>query len=278
MSSNETVLLVDNGSTRPAATLNLRRLAKALSDSTGRTVYPVSLQHADRIAPNRLDGLPALTFSPFMHDQLEQGVRRFRIIPLFFGPSRALSSFIPDQVAVLSKEFGPVTFDIAEVLCPLPAGEPRLAKIALDNIRETAQAQDIDVGRIIVVDHGSPVPAVTAVREYVADELRRLLDAEVELAQAVMERRVGSDYDFNGPLVERQLKVWAIQSRVQPVILAMMFLLPGRHAGNCGDIEQICSKVTNQYPGFAVYISPLVADHPMLIEILQDRLKMSPGN
>jgi hypothetical protein len=56
-------------------------------------------------------------------------------------------------------------------------------------------------------------------------------------------------------------------------IVSMMFLLPGKHAGACGDIEQICDEVKQYSPQFEVYITPLVSEHPKLLEILSRRLK-----
>ena len=51
-----TMLLIDNGSSRPGSTLVLRRLAAALSERIGSEVHPVSLQHADKVAAADLGG------------------------------------------------------------------------------------------------------------------------------------------------------------------------------------------------------------------------------
>lgn len=265
------ILLIDNGSSRPQATRNLRRLATELSRRSAHQVHPVSLQHADRVAPEQLDGRPAHLLVSFLTTQLEQDTRDFLAIPLFFGVSRALTSFIPNLIASLQARFGDFRFTLTDPLYPLPQGEPRLARILREQIdpfiKETTQA------RIILVDHGSPLPQVTEVRLRVAGDLEKLLPHNVHLHQAVMERREGSAYDFNGELLARVLHQEARSSLTPPVALSLLFISPGRHAGEKGDIGTLCSAVQQQYPGLRIHISPLVGEHPLMIEILRDRLE-----
>lgn len=256
------ILLVDNGSRRAASTLGLRFIAKALGDRVGRVVHPVSLQHADRVPAAELDGQPALVLPRFLRDRLEAGQRNFIVLPLFFGPSRALSGFIPEQVAALTAKFGAFTLHQAEVLCPLPRGEELLADIVADNVAALGPAD-----RVIVVDHGSPIPEVTAVRRWVAQGLARRLPGALAIEEAVMERRDGSDYDFNGMLLTERL-----EQLTGRITLAMLFLLPGRHAGPGGDIAEICAAAEQASPKLQVTPSPLVGDHPFLLDILQARL------
>lgn len=272
MNNKPAVLLVDNGSTRPEATLNLRRLAHELTDRAGQEVHPVSLMHSNKIPASELNNEPANIFEPFMRNQLEQGARNFIIIPLFFGKSRALTRFIPDHVEALQKEFGPFSVTVADELSPLPAGEPRLSKILHDHVSQVSTEKHCQADRVILVDHGSPIPEVTAVRQTTAEQLQELLGTDTPLSQAVMERRQGSEYDFNGDLLEDVLTETATQNASQTIILAMMFFSPGRHAGPGGDIEEIYRKVEVKYPGFRVHPSPLIAEHPLLIDILQSRL------
>jgi len=91
--------------------------------------------------------------------------------------------------------------------------------------------------------------------------------------EAVMERREGPEYDFNGPLLETVLRQLAADDPARPVVLSMLFLSPGRHAGPGGDIEQICASVRAEYPELDIAISPLVAEHPGLVDILAERLR-----
>ncbi len=268
-----TLLLVDNGSKRPDATLNLRRLAAALTARAGREVHPVSLQHADAIPAHELGGQAASTFASFLREQLDSGQTRFIVLPLFFGPSRALTSFIPDTVSDLQRQYPAMEVQVADVLCPLPAGEPRLAEVLRDHVESTLQAGQLDHARIVLVDHGSPIAEVTAVRQWLADTLNGLLGDEVLVEQAVMERRAGRQYDFNGRLLATVLEQLAESDSTSPVVLSMLFLSPGRHAGAGGDIAEICQQATEAHPGLRVLTTPLVGDHPLLIDILLDRLE-----
>lgn len=268
--TSPTILLIDNGSRRPESARNLRRLAARLGGDLGRTVHPVSLQHAHKIPVEDLDGLPADTFHPFMAQRLAAGDRRFILLPLFFGPSRALSAFIPQQQGKLADEYGEFELRLCPVLCPLPAGEPRLARILchqLPPLERTGRQ------RVILVDHGSPLPDVTAVRRYLAAEMRRMLGPEVELLEAVMERRAGAEYDFNGQLLEEVLQQAGEEDDSDPVAVSQLFLSPGRHAGSGGDIETICGRVAEAHPGWRILTSGLIGEHEGLIDILRDRLE-----
>ena len=140
-----TVILSDNGSLRPAATLSLRRIATALSRRLAMPVHPVSLQHADRIDAERLAGKPAHTLAGFLQRQAEQGARQFVIVPLFFGPSRALTALIPQVVGTVQTRFTDVRVNVAQTLCPLPAGEPRLVEMLLASMPDRGEYRTGDV-------------------------------------------------------------------------------------------------------------------------------------
>ncbi len=266
------ILLLDNGSRRANSILNLRRLAGRLAERIGEPVHPVSLLHADQIPPAQLDDQPADILAPSLRRLLTEGVRDLVLIPLFFGPSRALSTFVPETATALADEFGPFRLRIAPELCPLPAGEPRLVDILTDHIRQTAESAGFMPLRVVLVDHGSPLPAVTAVRRWLGDELRQRLGREMRIDEAAMERRAGVEYDFNGELLEDQLRRLADADPMTPIVLAMLFLAAGRHAGPGGDIDTIRTRIEADYPGLRIHPSPLVGSHPGLIEILVSRL------
>jgi sirohydrochlorin ferrochelatase len=123
---------------------------------------------------------------------------------------------------------------------------------------------------VVLVDHGSPSPRITEVRKGIARDLR--LGYGLTVAQAVMERRAGREYDFNGPLLEQWLAEQAESGNTE-VIIAMLFFLPGRHAGPCGDVESICRGVAERHPQLRYTITPLIADHPLLLDLLTDRMR-----
>ncbi len=271
--SERVALLVDNGSRRAAATLGLRSIAERLAEACGQPVHPVSLQHADKIPPAELGGQPAQVLPAFLRKQLAAGRREFVVVPLFFGRSRALTSFIPEQVALLEREFGRFELRQADVLSPMPQGEPRLAEILADQVARCSRQMDAQPDCVVVVDHGSPLPDVTAVRAKVTMALRERLAEGILLSQAVMERRQGPEYDFNGQLLGDLLDACAAKKPAAVIVLAMMFISPGRHAGPGGDIDQICRDAMDRNPGLRVGVSDLVGEHPLLIEILNQRLQ-----
>lgn len=265
------LLLIDNGSTRPGSTLALRSLADALAARLGRAVHPVSLQHAHKVPTVNLGGRPASTLEPFLREQLAAGEHDFAAVPLFFGPSRALARFVPETAAALAAELGRCRVRVTPELCPLPAGEPRLVGILADHVAATAADNGAAPARVVLVDHGSPIPQVTAVRRWLAKGLAERLGPGTALHEAVMERRPGAEYAFNGELLEKVLAELGEQDPATPVILAMLFLAPGRHAGPGGDIAGICAAAAAAHPGFRVHPSPLVGEHPGLVDILADR-------
>lgn len=266
------ILLCDNGSTQPGATLQLRRLAQQLSEQSGQTIHPVSLQHANRIETSQLQGEPAQIFSEFMQQQLSAGESEFILLPIFFGKSKALTSFIPDEADKLRQQYGDFSLQLAEVIYPLPTGEPLLVDIIHDHIQQTASRHNLPLQNLVLVDHGSPIPRVTEVRQHLAQQVQNRLADATSLQQAVMERREGREYDFNGDLLEHWLSRKA-EAGAKSALVIMMFFLPGRHAGENGDIVQICDSVMQQHPDFKVAISPLIAEHPAFVNILQLRLQ-----
>lgn len=266
------ILLIDNGSMRPEATLRLRDLADRLSERTGKTIHPVSLQHADQISPDLLNGKSAQVFSKFLKQQLTAGERQFIVLPLFFGESRALTAYIPDQVDELKSVLGDFQCHVAQVLYPMPDGEPLLAEILRDHVVQVMQRNNVPAENIVLVDHGSPIIEVTQVRQSLAGQLQTLLGDNIVVEQAAMERRQGKDYDFTGELLEDWLTRQAEKGQASAIV-ALLFSLPGRHAGKTGDIEEICERVMAKYPQFTVCLTPLVSDHENLSVILEARLK-----
>jgi sirohydrochlorin ferrochelatase len=266
------ILLVDNGSTRAGSTLSLRRLAAALAERIGEPVHPVSLMHADKVPERALDGCAADIFEPFIRRQAAAGHRGFLVLPLFFGPSRALTDFVPTRVAAAAAESGPLQLQVADVLCPLPRGEPRLTGILHDNLRRRAASQGLPIEQVVLVDHGSPIPTVTAVRRWLAHDLQGRLGDTARLEEAVMERRGGAEYDFNGDLLDDVLRRLA-RAGGGPVLLSMLFMFPGRHAGPGGDVERTYRTLEREQPGLRVYQSGLVGEHPGIIDILESRYR-----
>ena len=83
-----------------------------------------------------------------------------------------------------------------------------------------------------------------------------------------MERREGEEYAFNEPLLENLLGSEGFR---RDVVLSMLFISPGRHAGPGGDIAQICEEAEKTHPGLRTFMSDLFATHPGAIDLLARR-------
>lgn len=264
--SGEAVFLVDNGSLEPAATLSLRRLASALGERAGVRVEPVSMRHSNRIAAEEIGGEPAETFEEAFAARAAAGVTRVTVVPMFFGPSGAITSFLPD----VARQFP----ELEVRVCPAlhREGDPRLAQIIAANVLGVAIGLGASTALrpVALVDHGSPTRELTAVRDSLAAEIAALLGDSFKVAPCSMERREGAQYDFNQPLLARLLATppWNFGD----VIVAMQFLHPGRHAGPGGDIATICRVAEAKAPGLRTHMTALVGESPLLIDILADRL------
>ncbi|MCP1304195.1 MAG: cobalamin biosynthesis protein CbiX [Halomonas sp.] len=267
------IFLVDNGSLRPQATHSLRRVAAALSETLGETVQAASLLHSNKIPAEEVDGIPAITLGPAAERSAEAGATEIIVLPFFFGPSKALTGYLPERMAALQARFLNVSVRVAQPLVDeLGNNDLRLAALLADHVR--AQLPDRQAARVTLVDHGSPLPEVTAVRNRLAGQLSALLADDVRcVAAASMERRDGDEYRFNEPLLERLLDTPEFSSG--HVVLAMLFLSPGRHAGEGGDIAEICAAAEQRHPGLRVRPTALVGEHPAIVDILATRLRQA---
>lgn len=257
-------ILVDNGSLEPAATLGLRRLATQLGERIGQTVEPISLLHSSGVPAEKLAGIPAEILEPALGRRLAAGQTEFVIVPLFFGPSGALTDYLPARLAHLRTQHPALKAQVAAPLFSL--GDDRLARILADQVRATGSASR----RVALVDHGSPARAVTDVRNELACQLSGQLGPDYQVAAASMERRESAAYDFCEPLLAKLLRSPDWNSG--DVIVAMQFLLPGRHAGPNGDVAEICREAeAASASALRTTMTDLVGTHPLLVEILADR-------
>jgi len=269
---SEAVFLVDYGSLEPAATLGLRWIAEQLGQALGRAVAPVSLRHSDAAPVALLGGRPAEVLDSALESRARQGVNQFVIVPLFFGPSGALTGDVPACVARVRAKFPAIEVRLARCLVDVKdEADDRMAAMLEDQVRARipgAGPRPV----VILVDHGSPERAVTLVRDHLAARLAsRLGDLVTGVRAASMERRPGAEFDFNEPSLARALN--ESNPGATPVVVAMQFLLPGRHAGPDGDIARICEAACRRNPGLSVEMTDLVGSHPKLIEVLADRAR-----
>jgi len=259
------ILLVDNGSYEPAATLGLRSLAKEVGQLIGKEVHPVSTMHSTKIDPALLGGQPAVIFEQAVQQAMADGIDELVVLPLFIGPSRAITEYLPKVFA--DAQPGAMKLTIRQPLFGDDGFE--LTGMLADNLRATGWTKGS--GTVLLCDHGSPIPEVTACRNALAASLRKELGLKPEeLIACSMERREGAEYDFNEPLLEHALQ----QAKGDAVIL-MLFLLPGRHAGPDGDVATIAKE--HAPAGLRWKLSPLLGTHPALPALLFRRHLYSPG-
>jgi sirohydrochlorin ferrochelatase len=263
---------MDNGSLEPAATLALRALARNLGQSAGFPVRPVSLLHSSGIDPSLLGGQPAEILEPTLRSLAIAGQNDVLIIPLFFGPSAALTDYLPNRVRHLRESWPHLRVRLAP--CLVDATQPddhRLAALLADRVRECAAKNNFLHPAVAVADHGTPQPSVHAVRELVTRQTRALLGPFARVVAACsMERRPEPEYDFNEPLLAKLLDTPDFSSG--EVIVAKMFLLPGRHAGPGGDLEQIARAAQTRHPNLKIALTETLGSHPGLISILNSKI------
>ena len=252
------IILVDNGSFEPETTLSLRRLAAAVSTLIGQPVHAVSVLHSHKVDASLLENQPAQIFADAVLAANRDGITDLIVLPLFMGPSRAITEFLPEQFKLHARP------ELKMHIAPTLYGEDGLLReILIDQLHATGWKKYS--GTVLLCDHGSPAIEVTQVRNALAEEICTALQLTAsELIACSMERRPGDEYAFNEPLLETALS----QASGNCVIL-MQFILPGRHAGTGGDVEEICSK--HAPAGLRWRRSDLIGTHSKLPSLLAQR-------
>lgn len=240
MSDAFVCFLFDNGSFRADSTRSLRILAARLAARLGYPVRAVSLLHSTRVSAAELDGEAAALLEPALDawfGEVPEG--RALLLPLFFGPSGALTEYVPERLSALKKKHPQARAVLAEAMVVAEEEPLELVAILADRVRATMEEKGWRRPRVVLCDHGSPLRAVTAVRDRLAADLANALAGEVEaVAAASMERREGEAFAFNEPLLAKRLT--SAPFAAGEVVVALQFLSPGRHAGPGGDVAEIC--------------------------------------
>jgi hypothetical protein len=275
MSQDFACFLFDNGSFRAESTRSLRRLAARVSVRLGYPVRAVSLLHSTRVPAAELDGEAAQLLEPALDAWFaEHPTGRALLLPLFFGPSGALTEYVPERLASLRLRHPRARAVLAEALV-LSCEEPvELAAALADRVRATAAERGWIRPKVVLCDHGTPQRAVTAVRDRLGAYLACALHGEVAaVAVASMERREGDEFAFNEPLLARILATAPFDQG--EVVVALQFLSPGRHAGPGGDVAEICAHAeaaaAERGRPLVTAMTATLADDPRVDEILARR-------
>ncbi|MFT3870010.1 MAG: cobalamin biosynthesis protein CbiX [Nibricoccus sp.] len=265
--------LFDNGSLRPTATLSLRKTAAELATVLGTEVRPVSLLHSSAIDPARLGGQPALLLEPALNAFLETNPSAEAVIlPLFFGPSGALTDYVPERLATLAKKFPEARLRLARWLVDVSEPDTRIAEALEFAVRQVVAEKRLWKPQVVLVDHGSPQRGVTEVRDFLGRQLANLLGDAVEaVSVASMEKRPRPEYAFNDPLLEARLRTPPFDRG--DVIVALQFLSPGRHAGPDGDVSMICAEARKGQPLLRTHLTATIANDPRVIAVAAVRYR-----
>lgn len=265
--------LFDNGSLRAEPTLSLRKVAQAFARELGKPVQAVSLLHSSGVPVEALGGEPARLLEPALVDYFKSHpTGDVVLVPLFFGPSAALTEYVPERVKAIQVKFPQAVIRLAPPLMNVADHDDcRVAVMLADQVRAVARTRDWNRPKVVLVDHGSPQRAVTAVRDHLARQLRAALREEAEgVVAASMERREGDAYAFNEPLLATALRTPPFNEG--EVIVALQFLSPGRHAGPEGDVAKICASARNEYTRLSTATTEPIATDPRLASLLAERM------
>jgi sirohydrochlorin ferrochelatase len=261
------VALIDNGSLEPAAHRNLRALAAALSARTGVAVEAISWQHSNRIPPSVLDGNPAWTLTSWVSAQADGGAQDLVFVPFFINAQGAIGSALRADLERLQHQLGGFRF----AFTPGLAVPGALVRITVDHVRETIAANGLVRPRVIVVDHGGPSGTSAALRNSIAAAVGHTLAEEV--ASTTAASLEGEDYEHARPLFADVLGSPACDHG--DVVVAPLFLAPGRHAGPKGDLAELATEAEDRTSSAAplrCHFTALVGTHPHVLDVLADGL------
>ena len=278
MEKQYTVLLFDNGSFRPDSTFALRKIAKKLEKQLGTRVEGVSLLHSHKIDAEKLNGEPATIIRRRFKIGITNGERHFICLPLFLGPSLAITEYLMELIEEAKLLCPEIEILVAPPLAGWDVNHPdhRLARILADQVKLTLKHNKLsDKTNLVLVDHGSPIEKLSILRNTVTNQLKELLGDSVSTATACsMERREGDAYAFNDPLLETiSFEKTSIGKSLESLVVAMFFLLPGRHAGEGGDVDEILQGLVDDAEIKNFIKTDLIAYHPLIYSILEDRVK-----
>ena len=328
LKGDTTVILVDNGSIRAESVESLNAIASATEAVvTARTsrnraeelarIIPCSARWSDRapvpgeivtgVLQRVVESDRESVLSPAMHDNTnnscatKQSRRNILILPLFIGPSLVVTEELPRLAARTAKTMGGKWY-VSSPLVDIRVPEDNRVALAMLELAQKAglsaglwDGAGASIPALAICDHGSPTLAVTAVRNHVAAQVAELARASTNVATPFrdvtpcsMERRPGAEYDFCEPSLADVLRSMHGGS----VVVALMFISPGRHAGAGGDIARIVETAIREASGDApattsgtrssegvyyssrlrVAVTSLLGTHPAIPQLLAERL------
>ena len=236
----------------------------------------MSLLHSSSIDPQLLEGTPAELLEPALRTFFQRASAsaddEVVLLPLFFGPSAALSDYVPERIDLLRKKFPKVRIRLAKPLVDVTEPDERIAAALAEATQQVIARQRLVRLQVVLVDHGSPQRGVTEVRNHLGTQLRRLLGTAVDgVRVASMERRPAAEYAFNMPLLAECVRTPPFDRG--DVVVTLQFLSPGRHAGGAGDIAEICAQAEKERPGLRTHRTEPIGQDARIVAVLADRYR-----
>jgi hypothetical protein len=291
MPDSQFCFLFNSGGSGPACVLNLRATARLLGGVLPVPVRAVSSAHWGAAAGAAAVGEAAGGEGRAVHRGGVAGgggrvaallatvVREWWeenpggeavLLPLFFGPSGVLTGEVPARMEAARGAFPRARWRLARWLVGPGEGGAGVARALAAEARRVMAAEGLARPRVVLVDHGSPRRAVTAVRDLLGAQLGRLLAGEVAGAGvASMGRRPGAGFAFNEPLLAARLRTPPFDAG--EVVVLPQFFSPGRHAGPGGDIAAICAAARRERRGLRTWLAGTVGAAPEVVEGLARR-------
>ena len=101
--------------------------------------------------------------------------------------------YLPQRIAARREKHGPFeVFRMPFLYTGIQPEDDPLVEILVSRVRETITNENLKHPKVALLDHGSPLPSVTAVRDALAHRLADMLGNEVSaVCPASMERRAG---------------------------------------------------------------------------------------
>lgn len=281
-------VLTDNGSYRGASYLSLARMAAGVAarlGDAGISVISASARFAERIPASELPAgmSKPLSLEPTLRKLASEGYKDFLLLPAFIGPSSTYTEYGPEVFAKVAAEYPGITLTTTRAPVDVDGepGDQTVARIVVENVRATAAAQGLQHYAVAVCDHGSPNADLGRVRTHVAQQVRALLENDVAVSAVTacsMERRPEPAFDFNEPLLEKLLRTGPPEFTSGPVVVALLFISPGKHAGEGGDIATIIADAQRDaaargQPGLVAHMTPLLGESEAWVDLLARRAR-----
>ena len=144
--------------------------------------------HSHKVDASKLDGKPGMSMESFFLSNEAEVVKNLSFLPMFLGPSLAITDWLPEKLTQWSQNGNNRKFSIAD--CLFQKKDIRIAKALAEYVVDLIPQYSPQKPFVILVDHGTPLPEVNQVREEIGCFLEEKLGNQISgFSTACMERR-----------------------------------------------------------------------------------------